>query len=158
MSTPAESPNLSNLNLPYQRHLDDLITCGQLTVADIQALAQAGVKTLIFNRPDAEETGQPPTTQLEQAATSLGMEWFFQPVISGQVTQADGQEFGRLYAQAAKPVVAFCRTGARCGCLWALSQLPSRAAEDLVAQMQQAGFAMPDFFQRLLAADTKSKS
>lgn len=139
------------IDLPYKRQLDDLITCGQLTSEQIEALATAGIKTLIFNRPDAEEVGQPATAELQARAEALGMRWIFQPVISGQVTDEEGVEFGKLYEAAAKPVVAFCRTGARCGCLWALSQKQKKTGAELVNTMKQAGFDMPDFFNRLIA-------
>lgn len=139
------------IDLPYKRQLDDLITCGQLTTEQIKALAEAGIKTLIFNRPDAEEVGQPATAELQKQAEALNVQWIFQPVISGQVTDEEGIEFGKLYDAAAKPVVAFCRTGARCGCLWALSQKNQQPGEALVSKMQQAGFDMPDFFNRLIA-------
>lgn len=140
------------IDLPYKRRLeDDLITCGQLDVEHIKELAAAGVKTLIFNRPDAEEEGQPAIAELKSQAEALNIKWIFQPVISGQVTDEEGVEFGNLYAAAPKPVVAFCRTGARCGCLWALSQKHLQTGEELVNKMKQAGFDMPDFFKRLLA-------
>lgn len=142
------------MDLPYQRQLeDDLMTCGQLNTQQIKALAAAGIKTLIFNRPDAEEAGQPATAELQAQAEALGMQWIFQPVVSGQVTDAEGLEFGKLYSAATKPVVAFCRTGARCGCLWALSQKPYQSGNALVTKMKQAGFDMPDFFKRLTAED-----
>lgn len=136
--------------LPPLRQLEaDLRTAGQLSVQDIKALADEGVKTLIFNRPDQEGEDQPDTAELQKTAESLGMKWVHQPVISGQVTQEQGEEFGRIYTQAPKPVVAFCRTGARCGCLWALSQKSQKSGEELVASMKKAGFDMPDFFKRL---------
>ncbi len=137
------------INLPFKRQLDDLTIYGQLNVEHVKALAAKGVKTLIFNRPDAEEYNQPATADLQQQAEASGMTWVHQPVASGQVTQQQGIEFGRLYAAAEKPVVAFCRSGARCGCLWALSQHQEQSAEELVTKMQQAGFDMPDFFKRL---------
>jgi len=138
------------IDLPNKRQLEDnLTTCGQLNVEQIKALAAAGVKTLIFNRPDAEEAGQPSTAELQQQAEALNIQWIHQPVVSGQVTDEQGIEFGKLYAAAAKPVVAFCRSGARCGCLWALSQKQEQSGEVLVNRMKQAGFDMPDFFKRL---------
>lgn len=136
--------------LPPMRQLEEnLRTCGQLTAEQIRELAAQGVKTLIFNRPDQEEADQPSTLELQKLAESLGMQWVHQPVISGQVTDEQGVEFGRIYAAAAKPVVAFCRTGARCGCLWALSRKDQQPGQELVTQLQQAGFDMPDFFKRL---------
>ncbi|WP_114417697.1 TIGR01244 family sulfur transferase [Marinospirillum perlucidum] len=139
-------------NLPPMRQLEeDLRTAGQLTSDDIRALARDGVKTLIFNRPDQETEDQPATQELQKTAEELGLHWVHQPVISGQVSDEEGREFGRIYAQAPKPVVAFCRSGARCGCLWALSKKDQESGEALVAKMQAAGFDMPDFFKRLLA-------
>ncbi|MBE0508612.1 MAG: TIGR01244 family phosphatase [Marinospirillum sp.] len=136
--------------LPAMRQLEEnLRTCGQLTADQIRELAAEGVKTLIFNRPDQEEVDQPSTLELQALAESLGMKWVHQPVVSGQVTDEQGVEFGRIYAEAPKPVVAFCRTGARCGCLWALSRKDQQPGQELVAQLQQAGFDMPDFFKRL---------
>ncbi len=137
--------------LPPMRRLEkDLDACGQLTVEQIRALAKQGIKTLIFNRPDQEEAGQPPTAELEAEAKSLGMTWHFQPVISGAVTDEQGVEFGRLLAASPRPVVAFCRSGARCGCLWALSKKDQMSGAALVEHLKQAGYDMPDFFQRLL--------
>lgn len=137
-------------NLPPLRTLEaDLRTAGQLNVEEIKALADDGVKTLIFNRPDQEGEDQPPTSELKKAAEDLGLHWVHQPVISGQVTQEQGKEFGQIYAQAPKPVVAFCRSGARSGCLWALSKKDQQTGEALVDQLKAAGFDLPDFFQRL---------
>ncbi|WP_417583514.1 TIGR01244 family sulfur transferase [Nitrincola sp.] len=136
--------------LPPMRQLtESLKAAGQLTAEDVQALADAGVKTLICNRPDQEEAGQPSTAELQALAESLGMQWFYQPVVSGQVMDEQGDDFGRILDQAALPVVAYCRSGARCGMLWALSQRYSLAGEQLVAALQQAGYDMPDFFKRL---------
>ncbi|KGK40860.1 hypothetical protein LH51_19055 [Nitrincola sp. A-D6] len=128
---------------------ESLSTAGQLTADDVRALADAGVKTLICNRPDQEEPGQPRTAELQTLAESLGMQWIDQPVISGQVRDEQGDEFGRILDQSAEPVVAFCRSGARCGMLWALSQRHRVSGDKLVLALQQAGYDMPDFFKRL---------
>lgn len=134
---------------PMRRLTESLNTAAQLTADDIQALADAGVKTLICNRPDQEEAGQPSAADLQALAESLGIQWFYQPVISGQVMDAQGDEFARILDQAPMPAVAFCRSGARCGMLWALSQRQVQSADALVAQLQAAGYDMPDFFKRL---------
>ncbi|SFC19779.1 TIGR01244 family protein [Marinospirillum celere] len=137
-------------DLPPMRQLEaDLRTSGQLSVDDIKALAAEGVKSLIFNRPDKEGEDQPETAELKKTAEELGMKWVHQPVISGQITDQQGAEFGKLYAEAPKPVVAFCRTGVRCGCLWALSQKDKKPGKALVEDMKKAGFDLPDFFKRL---------
>ncbi|MFK7159482.1 TIGR01244 family sulfur transferase [Marinospirillum sp. MEB164] len=136
--------------MPALRHIEaDLATTGQLTPEDLRQLVAQGFQTFIFNRPDQEEADQPETQALQETAEALGATWIHQPVVSGQVTDEQGAEFGRLYAAAPKPVLAFCRTGARCGTLWALSQQQQRPGHELVAQLKEAGFDLPDLFQRL---------
>lgn len=137
--------------LPVMRQLTpSLSACGQLTLSNIQALAELGVKSLICNRPDHEDPEQPSAASLQDYAESLGLEWYFQPVISGQVEDAQGDEFAQLLAKATSPVVAFCRSGARCGMLWALSQRHEQPGSLLVEHLKSSGYDMPDFFARLL--------
>lgn len=137
--------------LPPMRPLTETLSaCSQLTLADIEVLASQGVKTLICNRPDYEDPDQPSSASLQAYAEGLGMQWFFQPVISGQVEDSQGDEFATLLDQAKTPVVAFCRSGARCGMLWALSERKKQAPQALVTQLQSAGYDMPDFFARLM--------
>lgn len=137
--------------LPVMRQLTDTLSaCAQLTQEDIKALADAGVKTLICNRPDDEEPDQPAASSLQAYAESLGLEWFFQPVISGQVEDAQGDEFAEILSKAKTPIVAFCRSGARCGMLWALSQRNQQQPQALVEHLKASGYDMPDFFARLI--------
>lgn len=134
---------------PMRQITDTLRACGQLTQADIDALAKQGVKTVICNRPDDEEPGQPSSANLQTYVESLGMQWFYLPVISGQVEDSQGDEFADILSQAETPIVAFCRSGARCGMLWALSQRQQQSPDELVNHLKKAGYDMPDFFARL---------
>lgn len=138
-------------NLPAMRQLTDTLSaCAQLSQADITALSEQGVKTIICNRPDHEEPEQPSAASLQAYAESLGLQWFYQPVISGQVEDSQGDEFAEILAQAATPIVAFCRSGARCGMLWALSQRRQQEPKMLVEHLKSSGYDMPDFFARLM--------
>ena len=138
-------------NLPVMRQLTDTLSaCAQLTQADIKALSEQGVKTIICNRPDHEEPDQPSAASLQGYAESLGLQWFYQPVISGQVEDSQGDEFAEILAQADTPIVAFCRSGARCGMLWALSQRKQQEPNMLVEHLKSSGYDMPDFFARLM--------
>lgn len=138
-------------SLPPMRQLTDTLSaCAQLTHADIQMLAAQGVKTLVCNRPDDEDPEQPSSESLRVYAEELGMQWFFQPVISGQVEDQQGDEFADILEQAEAPIVAFCRSGARCGMLWALSQRRQQTPQALIKHLQLLGYDLPDFFARLL--------
>lgn len=122
-----------------------------LNTEQIHELANMGVQTLICNRPDDEEPGQPKVEELQAIAERLGLQWHHQPVISGQVTDEQGEAFGRILGQAKAPVVAFCRTGARSSMLWALQQRHYQTGEEIVAHLKSVGYDLPDFFKRLCA-------
>ena len=44
------------------------------------------------------------------------------PVISGQITPEDVEEFRAALADLPQPVFAYCRSGTRCQILWQLTQ------------------------------------
>ena len=136
---------------PMRKITDNLSACAQLTQSDIKVLSEQGVKTLICNRPDYEEPDQPSSASLQAYAEGLGLQWFYQPVISGQVEDVQGDEFAEILSQAKTPIVAFCRSGARCGMLWALSQRKQQDPKALVDQLKASGYDMPDFFTRLMS-------
>lgn len=92
---------------------------GQIDAADVDAIVQAGFKSLICNRPDTEE-GAVAHEKIETAAKAAGLEFSFIPVVSGQITSQDVQEMGAALAAMPKPVLAYCRTGGRCANLYGL--------------------------------------
>ena len=93
---------------------DDVSVTGQIEPADIEAIAAAGFKALICNRPDDEEPGQPAYAAIAAQAAAHGMIVHHQPVVSGRLVGTDVGDFGRLMATLPKPVLAYCRSGARC--------------------------------------------
>jgi len=101
---------------------------GQIAVDDLPAIAAAGYRSILCNRPDHEGTDQPTFQQIEQAALACGLMARYLPVISGGVTPADGLAFGQLLDVLPSPVLAYCRSGARSTSLWNLAQ--SIAASD----------------------------
>ncbi|HLR12535.1 MAG TPA: TIGR01244 family sulfur transferase [Burkholderiaceae bacterium] len=95
---------------------------GQLDAADMAAVAQAGYKSVIINRPDFEAgPAQPVSSNVMQAARQAGLEVAYQPVVSGALTQADVDAFSRLMQTLPQPVLAYCRSGARCLQLYELA-------------------------------------
>src|SRR5690554_4990638 len=100
----------------------DLAVASQLSVADVQAAKDAGFNTIINNRPDNEEPGQPDNGQIARAASDLGLDFHYLPVISGQLLDSNIEDFKQLLPELRRPVLMFCRSGTRCTHLWALSQ------------------------------------
>ena len=94
----------------------------QINVSDLSEIANAGIATVINNRPDNEEAGQPSNAQLQEAAEQLGLTYIYQPVVGSAMTEEDVHTFAQHLSNAPQPVHAFCRTGTRSSLLWVRNQ------------------------------------
>jgi len=104
------------------RYLDkDFAIASQVAAEALQGLRNAGLATIICNRPDAEGSDQPAFATVAEQAAQCGMQAHYLPVVPGKITPADVEAFAALFADAPKPVVAYCRTGLRAETLWELS-------------------------------------
>jgi sulfide:quinone oxidoreductase len=121
----------------------------QVLMSEIQAIAQAGFKAIICNRPDGEGPDQPSFKEIEQAANQYGLQAKYLPAESGKVRDEEGQAFGQLLNTLPGPVLAFCRTGMRSATLWALSQAGSTPLPQILEASQKAGFDMKALVQRI---------
>jgi uncharacterized protein (TIGR01244 family) len=104
-----------------------LSATGRLDRGDIEALAQAGVRTLINNRPDGEDPGQLPAAEARRLAESLGLAYHHIPMTAATLTRADVDAFAAVLKNAPGPIVAHCRSGTRSTLLWALTRLSEGA-------------------------------
>ena len=102
------------------RHSPDFATTGQLEPDQLGEVAARGFRTVIANRPDGEGGDlQPSSAVLAAAAREHGLEFVYQPVVSGRIGEADVDAFAQHLARLPGPVLAFCRTGARSATLYA---------------------------------------
>lgn len=100
----------------------DFAVAPQLAADDMAAVAAAGFRSVINNRPDGEGgPSQPSNAEIEQAARALGLEYRYQPVNGAAILPQDVQTFAELVETLPGPVLAFCRTGTRCGNLFRLA-------------------------------------
>lgn len=97
----------------------DVSVAPQLGPDAMAALADAGFKSVINNRPDFEGGPDQPThAQMQAAAEAAGLAYAFLPVAPGFQTPEEIARFGELLATLPRPIVAFCRTGTRSGKLF----------------------------------------
>ena len=101
----------------------DVYVTGQLFDGTVRAAAKQGVKTIINNRPDHEAPDQPMSADLQKLAEELGMSFVYQPVVSGAMTPQDVEDFRGIYKDIEKPLLIFCRTGARSTQLFEVSDV-----------------------------------
>src|SRR3982751_1950012 len=124
------------------RELDDgTWVSGQIAPHEVAELAQKGVTVLINNRPDGEEAGQPPASQIEDAAAAAGIAYRFVPIIRG-IGPADVECMQEALREAAGgKLLAFCRSGTRSALAVGLAQREEGAsAEEVHERLASAGF------------------
>ena len=73
--------------MEYRQISDNYSVSGQILPDDIAAVKAAGFKSIICNRPDNEQPGQPSADSVKEAAEAAGLEFRYIPVISGQITE-----------------------------------------------------------------------
>ena len=96
--------------------------CGQLFEKDLQLVARQGVRSIMNNRPDNESPGQPPSADLARVAEELGMTFVHFPVVARSLTSQDIEAFAKACDELARPLLLFCRSGARSTKLWEMAE------------------------------------
>ena len=124
------------------RHVtDDFTTAPQISLADVAEAARQGFKTLISNRPDGEEPGQPTAAEVAAAAAAAGLAFHHIPVRGGP-TPEQVEATQAVLQEADLPVLAFCRSGTRSIITWSICQATSGALTrgDLIGLGRDAGY------------------
>jgi uncharacterized protein (TIGR01244 family) len=101
-------------SLPIRQVADDVCVAPQLTPEAMAELARLGFRSVVNNRPDFEHgPDQPTSAAIEAAAREAGLEYRFLPVNGGYQSPEEIAAFAKLLAELPKPMLAFCRSGAR---------------------------------------------
>ncbi|MEI9404953.1 TIGR01244 family sulfur transferase [Mesorhizobium argentiipisi] len=108
--------------MEYRQISDGYSVSGQIQPQDIAAIKDAGFKSVICNRPDDEQSGQPSAGSVQAAAEAAGLGFRYIPVISGQITLDNVEDQAAALDELEGPVFAYCRSGARCTNLYGLIQ------------------------------------
>jgi uncharacterized protein (TIGR01244 family) len=116
------SPHLSAANV--RAIAADVCVAAQLSPAAMAEAAAAGFRSVVNNRPDHEHgPGQPSSAELEAAARAAGLEYRHLPVDGGWQSPEQIAAFAVLLAELPRPLLAFCRSGARSARLYAAAQV-----------------------------------
>ena len=91
---------------------------GQIEPHQVDQIQAQGFKTIINNRPDGEEPNQPLQTDIATKAQQAGLAYHYLPVVGGQLTREQVEQFAEIFNQAEKPVFMFCRSGNRSNVLF----------------------------------------
>lgn len=123
------------------RHITpDFAVAPQIEPSDMAALAAAGFRTVINNRPDAEVDAAHGSAAMQAAAEAAGLRYVFNPVVNGAMTSDMVEVQGQTVADSDGPVLAWCRSGTRSCIVWTLSQAGRQPTDALLEATARAGY------------------
>ncbi|MCF6116954.1 TIGR01244 family sulfur transferase [Mesorhizobium muleiense] len=108
--------------MEYRQITEAYSVSGQIQPEEVAAIKAAGFKSVICNRPDDEQPGQPSADTVKAAVEAAGLTFRYIPVISGQITAQNVEDQAEALDELEGPVFAYCRSGARCTNLFGLIQ------------------------------------
>lgn len=101
-------------SLPIQRIAADVCVAPQLAPSAMADVAAAGFRSVVNNRPDFEHgPDQPTSAAVEAAALAAGLQYAHLPVAGGYQSPEEIARFAALIAAMPRPLLCFCRSGAR---------------------------------------------
>ncbi|MDX2289382.1 MAG: TIGR01244 family sulfur transferase [Hyphomicrobiaceae bacterium] len=114
---------------------------GALSEEDFPAVAAAGFRAVINNRPDGEEDGQPDARSQATRAWGAGLQYrhigaskhdlFTDAVVSNMADALSALE---------GPVLAHCKSGIRSAIVWAAAAARSQPVGTVLERLDAAGF------------------
>lgn len=124
------------------RHINESISVApQIAVEQVADIAAAGFKTIVNNRPDDEDAGQPSGDAIRAAAEAAGLNYVAIPVTHAGFSHPQIDAITQALTEAKGPVLAYCRSGTRSCNLWALAAAKAgRNPNLLLAQAEDAGY------------------
>lgn len=132
------------------RVTDSVSVAPQIEPEDCSSLAAQGFKTVVNNRPDGEQPGQPSCDAMRAAATGAGLRYAAIPI------DHSGFSLEQVDAMVAEldavdgPLLAFCRSGTRSCNLWALAEAKRGGDPDaIVAAAEAAGYNVGGLYPML---------
>lgn len=97
---------------------------GQIQPADVEAIAADGFTTIVCNRPDNEDFGQPAASDIAAACATHGVAFHHIPIDRSGLTMQMVEEFTQVVEESTGPVLAYCRSGQRSAVIWQASGSP----------------------------------
>ncbi|CAM3647769.1 TIGR01244 family sulfur transferase [Roseateles saccharophilus] len=102
------------MSLPLQAIAPDICAAPQLTPEAMAEAAAMGFKSVVNNRPDFEHgPDQPTSAAIQAAAQAAGLQYRHLPVAGGYQSPEEIAAFAKLLEELPRPLLVFCRSGAR---------------------------------------------
>ena len=118
----------------------DLLVGRSPVAEEVAALAAAGFRSIINNRPDGEKDSPMTSVEIETAAAQQGLAYRYIPVEGRNPLETDVHAFAAALSTLPQPIYACCRSGRRSAALWALASATEIATDELIRIGADAGF------------------
>ncbi|SHL49932.1 TIGR01244 family protein [Roseovarius marisflavi] len=128
---------------------DDFSVSPQIECEDVAAIAAAGFRSILCNRPDGEEFGQCAYDAVAEVAQAAGLAVRSVPIVSGMLSEADLAAFRAALDELPKPILAYCRSGTRCTMLWSMTSFDDLGADEIVKATSAAGYDMSGLMRQM---------
>lgn len=114
-----------------------------LDLEDFALLVELGFRTVINNRPDGEEAGQPSSIECAARALRHGLSYRHIPANSLDLfTDPVVAPMAEALQSPGGPILAHCKSGQRSAIVWAAASARSRPVGDVLQALDTAGFAL----------------
>jgi uncharacterized protein (TIGR01244 family) len=123
----------------------------QIEPADMPAIAAAGFRTVICNRPDAEVPHELSAGVMAIAAEAAGLGFVVNPVTHQTLNMDMVAAQMDALGGAGGPVLAYCASGTRSSIVWSLGMAGRLPAGDIIAAAAKAGYDLAGLRPRLEA-------
>ncbi len=130
----------------------------QIDPGDMNAIAAAGITTVICNRPDEEVPPPFQADALEAAAQAAGLVFYRLPLTHQTMTPPNVAAHMDHINASKGPVLAYCASGTRSTIVWCLGQAGEMATDDILSAAQAGGYELSNMRPTLDAiADAKRR-
>lgn len=104
---------------------DTYTASGQISADDVEAIAAAGFRAVVCNRPDHEDPGQPTAAEIAAACERHGLAFHHIPISGNQLSIEMVEAMRNVISSTNGPVFAYCRSGARSSVVWRYAAMGS---------------------------------
>ncbi len=121
----------------------DFAVTSALGPEDFAAVAGLGFRTVISNRPDGEEPGQPSGAECAACASRHGLGYRHIPATSLDLfTDSVVAAMAQALAESDGPTLAHCKSGQRSAIVWAAARARTRPVAEVMDALEGAGFEL----------------
>jgi sulfide:quinone oxidoreductase len=104
--------------MEYKQIAPGIHVSGQIGLEELEEIAHQGFRAIICNRPDGEDPSQPTSSAIRNKAGGLGIGFAYVPVTPEGPGDRDVADMARALDRLPRPLLAYCRSGARSAKVW----------------------------------------